>query len=122
MSETRKLICVNCPMGCALTVTLEGGKVQAVAGSQCARGVAYAEAECVNPTRTLTTTVPVDGGELDMLPVRTRVPVPKHAIMACMERLRGVRAKAPVRLGDVVAADIAGTGVDIVATRSVEKA
>ena len=121
MPEERRLICVNCPMGCALTVKLENGRVTAVGGNQCARGAVYAEAECVNPTRTVTSTVPVDGGDVEMLPVKTRAPIPKSRIMACMESLRGVRVKAPVRLGDVVAADIAGTGVDVVATRSVEK-
>lgn len=25
--ETRELICINCPLGCALTVTMEQGKV-----------------------------------------------------------------------------------------------
>ena len=24
--ETRELICINCPLGCALTVTMEQGK------------------------------------------------------------------------------------------------
>ena len=37
----------------------------------------------------------------------------------CVDSLRGVCVKAPVHIGDVIAADIAGTGVDIVATKEV---
>ena len=31
--ETRELICINCPLGCALTVTMEQGKVVKVEGN-----------------------------------------------------------------------------------------
>ena len=42
MSE-RQLICIGCPLGCLLTVTLENGAVTAVQGNTCKRGVTYAE-------------------------------------------------------------------------------
>lgn len=121
MPETRTLTCVSCPMGCALTVRMEDGRVASVTGNQCPRGVVYAEAECVNPVRTVTSTVPVAGGDLPVLPVKTASPIPKTSIMACMEELRGVRVRAPLAIGDVVVHDVAGTGVDVVATRGVGK-
>ena len=55
-----------------------------------------------------------------MLPVRTRTDVPKDKIFDCMKAIRRVAAQAPVAIGDVILADIAGTGVDLVATRAVE--
>lgn len=119
MPETQTLICVSCPMGCALTARIEDGRVAAVAGNQCARGVVYAEAECVNPLRTVTTTIPVAGGDLPTLPVKTAAPIPKTMIMACMAALRNVSARAPVAIGDVIVADAAGTGVAIVATGAI---
>ena len=65
--EKRELICIGCPMGCPLTVTLDGGAVVIVQGNTCPRGDAYARKEVTAPTRIVTTTVRVTGGTL---PVR----------------------------------------------------
>ena len=121
MAETRNLVCVNCPLGCLLTAVVDVGAVTEVLGNQCARGVAYAEAECVNPTRMVTSTVPVENAAAAVLPVKTRTAIPKDRIMACMEQLRDVTARAPIAVGEVVLADVAGTGVDVVASRSLEE-
>lgn len=43
--EKRELICIGCPMGCPLTVTLDGGAVVTVQGNTCPRGDAYARRE-----------------------------------------------------------------------------
>ena len=43
--EKRELICIGCPMGCPLTVTLDGGAVVTVQGNTCPRGDAYARKE-----------------------------------------------------------------------------
>ena len=37
------ITCINCPMGCRMTVTLEGGKVTAVSGNTCKRVEKYAQ-------------------------------------------------------------------------------
>ena len=50
---------------------------------------------------------------------KTKTDLPKGDIFRCMRALTGVTAKAPVHIGDVLAANIAGTGVDIVATKDV---
>ena len=55
--EKRELICIGCPMGCPLTVTLDGGAVVTVQGNTCPRGDAYARREVTAPTRIVTTTV-----------------------------------------------------------------
>ena len=41
--ETRELICINCPLGCSLTVTLEQKRVTKVEGNTCPKGKEYAE-------------------------------------------------------------------------------
>ena len=48
--EVRNLTCISCPMGCALTATLEGGEVISVTGNTCKRGDIYARKEVTNPT------------------------------------------------------------------------
>lgn len=115
--EKRELICIGCPMGCPLTVELDQGQVTSVAGHTCKRGEVYARKEVTNPTRIVTSTVKVEGGRVDMVSVKTREDIPKDKIFACVKALKGITVKAPVHIGDVILSDVAGTGVDIVATR-----
>ena len=116
MRETKDLICITCPMGCALTVELEDGKVCSVTGNSCKRGISYAEAEAVHPTRMLTTTVRVTGGICPLASVKTASPIPKELLMRSMEALNHISLPAPVHRGQVVCHDLLGCGVDVIAT------
>ena len=49
--EEKNLICICCPLGCPLTVTLENGEVISVTGNTCPRGAAYGRREVTNPYR-----------------------------------------------------------------------
>lgn len=115
--EKRELICIGCPMGCPLVVELEDSDVVSVTGQTCKRGEVYARKEVTNPTRIVTSTVKVEGGKVDMVSVKTRDDIPKGKIFECVKALKGVTVKAPVRIGDVIVANVVGTGVDIVATK-----
>lgn len=121
----RELTCIGCPLGCALTVTLEenenGVEVTNVTGNTCPKGAIYAKKEVTNPTRIVTSTVRVSGGTSAMVNVKTASDIPKSKIFDCVEALKGVEIAAPVKIGDVVLADVAGTGVDIIAARSIAK-
>lgn len=118
--ETRNLTCINCPMGCALTIEMEGDEVVSISGNTCPRGDAYGRKEVTDPTRIVTSTVRVTGGEADMVSVKTKQDIPKGKIFECVEALKGVEVQAPVHVGDVIVSDVAGTGIDIVATKNVE--
>lgn len=120
--ETKQLNCINCPMGCLITVTLEDGKVVKVEGNTCPRGETYAHQELTDPQRMLTSTVRVEGGALPLLPVVSKSTLPKGRIMDCAEALRSVAVQAPVKTGDVIVSNILGLGVDIIASRDMEKA
>ena len=114
------IICIGCPMGCLLTVKTNGGDIN-VTGGECKIGEKYGKEEATNPTRNVTTSVKITGGDIPMLSVKTARPVPKGKIMECVKAVQGVTAmRAPVQVGDVVLADAAGTGVDFVATRVVK--
>lgn len=119
--EVKNLICINCPMGCRLTVEMNGDEVVSVSGNTCSRGDAYARKEVTNPTRIVTSTVKVTDGKSDMVSVKTKEDIPKGKIFECIKELQGVQVQAPVHIGDVIAADIADTGVDVVATKNIEK-
>ena len=71
------------------------------------------------PKRTLATTVRVKGGILPLAPVKTHVPVPKKKIRAITELLAKVEVEAPIKINEVIVADVLGTGADIIATRSI---
>ena len=113
------ITCINCPVGCRMTVTLsDDGSFVSVTGNTCPRGSKYAVQECTCPTRTVTAVIPVNGISLP-LSVKTSVPVPKNRIREIMEALGKIRVNPPVQIGDILAADLLGTGADIVATRNI---
>nr|WP_294469354.1 DUF1667 domain-containing protein [uncultured Sellimonas sp.] len=120
--DIRQLTCISCPMGCPITVEMEDGQIINVTGNTCKRGEVYARKEVTSPTRIVTSTVKVKGGTADMVSVKTKEDIPKDKIFDCIRALKGIEAEAPVQIGDVILKDAAGTGVDIVATRNVERA
>ena len=120
-TEERRLTCIICPKGCSLRVRLEAGRVTLVEGNHCKRGAQYAEKEVTNPTRTVTTIIPVRGGREKMLSVKTRTDIPKAKVQACMRALKNVTAEVPVQIGNVILADVAETGVDIIATKEISE-
>ena len=72
-----------------------------------------------NPTRIVTTTVRVLNGTEKVVPVMTKEDIQKSRILDCSRELKEVTVTAPVEIGDVVLHDVAGTGVDIVATKNI---
>ncbi len=114
----KQIVCTVCPRGCRITVTGEGERIDSVTGNACPRGESYARAEFTCPMRILTTSVRVAGEERELLSVRTAAAVPRAKLFECMDALRKVTATLPVRRGDVIVPDVCGTGVDVIATRS----
>lgn len=123
--EKVPLTCIICPMGCSMEVEVETNasgqkKVLSVKDNGCKRGEQYAAKELQNPTRTLTTTIKVEGGELPLVPVKTAGEVPKESLLQCMEVVRRASCKAPVKRGDVLIYDLLGTGVNVVACADIK--
>lgn len=117
--EVRRFVCICCPIGCALEATRNGNSVT-VTGNTCKRGENYGIAEMTAPTRTVTSTVAVSGGNLTRVPVKTASPVPKPRIFDVLAEIKNKTVTAPVAIGDVIVKNVAGTGVDVVATRNIE--
>ena len=116
--EKKELTCICCPMGCALSVEMEGNQVVSISGNTCKRGDTYARDEVVRPVRMVTSIVKIKNGKLKMLPVKTKEPVDKSRINECLEALKTVEVNAHVHIGDVVLKNAAG--VDLVAARNIE--
>ena len=116
--EKKELTCICCPMGCGLSVELEGSNVLNVSGNTCKRGDTYAIDEVVRPVRMVTSIVKVKNGKLKMLPVKTKEPIEKSRINECLEALKTVEVQAPIHIGDIIVQNAAG--VNIIATRNIE--
>lgn len=119
--ENRDLTCICCPIGCQLKATLENGEVVSVTGNNCPRGAAYGRKEVTDPTRYVTSTVRVSGSRTGAVAVscKTASDIPKGKIFDVMRNISDVTVAAPVHIGDVVKANVADTGVDMVATKEV---
>ncbi len=114
---TRKLTCIECPKGCALTAKLRRGKVTGVTGCGCRKGRKYATQEIERPVRILTSTVRADGLRLKMVPVRTDRAIPKNDLKKAMDAIHSARIKGPCRIGDVIISGISGTKANLIVTR-----
>ena len=117
--EKRELTCIGCPMGCMVTVELDNGEIVSVSGHTCPRGDIYARKEVTAPTRIVTSTVRVAGGERERVSCKTASDIPKDKIADVMADINAACVTAPVRIGDVLIDNVAGTGVAVVATSNV---
>lgn len=112
----RKLTCIICPLGCELTVQTEDKKVILVTGNTCPRGKVYAENECTNPQRTVTSTVRCNDGGL--VSVKTDTTIPKERMADCMKLINKTVAKLPITIGDIIIEDAFGSKVIATQNRS----
>ncbi len=112
----KDIICTICPTGCIIHVTGDEKSIASIEGFTCKRGETYGRAEFLAPVRTLTSTVKVEGSAYPLVACRSNAPLPKEKVLDCMKEIHALTVKAPVARGQVLIADILGTGVDIVAT------
>lgn len=117
MKETQLLTCISCPVGCRMTVEIEDGQVISITGNACKRGEVYARQESIKPLRMVTAVAPVEGSSVPVS-LKTEQPIPKDKIADCMAEINSLRLRLPILLGDVLKENVAGTGVNLVATRT----
>ena len=113
----KEFICIECPKGCRLKVDDEMN----VTGNTCIRGKTYAINELTCPKRVITSTVVIASKLVSRMPVMTENEVPKEKMFDIVKALDDVRLVAPVKCRDVVIENVCGTGVNIIATRTIEK-
>ena len=122
-----RLTCILCPVGCDLEVQVmrdgeESEELEErveVRGHQCDKGPVFAAGEVLRPLRNLATSVPAEGTEATMVSVRLNAAVPRERIFPILAEIARLRPALPVRRGDVLLPDVLGTGVDVIATRTV---
>ena len=113
----KEFICIECPKGCRLKVDDDMN----VTGNTCLRGKTYAINELTCPKRVITSTVVIESKLVARMPVMTENEVPKEKMFDIVKALDEVRLVAPVKCRDVVIENVCDTGVNIIATRTIEK-
>jgi CxxC motif-containing protein len=120
MADKMNIICTSCPVGCRLTVFEDKDGNIEVEGNVCKRGKNYAIDEFSDPKRIVTSSVRVFGGQYDMVSVKTDKPIKKELVLETLTVLKKAKVTAPIDVGGVIASNILGTDVSIVATRKVK--
>jgi len=116
--EKKHFTCVTCPVGCEVDVEVQDGSILSLTGNKCDKVKEFVLQELKEPMRVLTTTVRIKGAKWAMLPVRTDKAIPKRLFLQAMGELAKVDLRAPVHISEVIVKDIAGSGANIVATRT----
>ena len=110
------LICIGCPLGCNVTLTIgDKGEIENATGNQCKEGKDYAVAECRAPVRVFTATLLTEGSGR-LLPVRTDKPVHRKELKEITKALAKVKVGPPVKVGQIIIPNILGTGANLIAT------
>lgn len=117
---SKEFVCIACPNSCRLTVSEKDGEIT-VTGNDCKRGIDHGISEYKNPLRMITSTVAILGGTLPRLPVIGTGEIPKTRMNDCLDEIYGVSVSAPIKRGEIIIQNIKDTGVDIVASRSMNK-
>lgn len=113
--KNRELTCIVCPRGCALSVSIaDDGAVTEVKGNICPRGKVYAQTECTNPMRVVTTTVRCADGSV--VAVKTTSSIAKSLVFEAMKVINSTIADNGVKIGSVIIKDVAGSGADVIVT------
>lgn len=115
-----QIICIGCPVGCLITVKKKEDGSLDITGNTCKKGEAYARSEMTAPVRTVTSMIRVEGGSGKVVPVKTAAEIPKEKIGACMDEIEARVVCAPVKVGDVLIENVAGTSVAVAATGNME--
>lgn len=113
--------CIVCPTGCSIKVIGKDDKEVSFEGYTCNRGLEYAEQEFREPKRILTTTMKVENGALPLIPVRTNKPLLKDKLNEALEIIAQSQVQAPIKMGDILIENILEMGINIIASRNLEK-
>lgn len=117
----KEFTCIVCPKSCKLKVEENGDGEILVSGFECLRGKKYGKDEYANPMRMLTSTVKIEGSIYNRLPVISKEEVPKNKLYECLAEIKEKVVKAPVTEGDIIIENSCNTGINIVASTSMDK-
>ena len=121
MNNEKKITCIVCPISCKILVKTDGKQFEVLDGNKCKRGIEYSRNEALDPRRMLTSSVLVKNGEWPLVSVKSSSAVPKEKIFSVLKEIKKKTIIAPVKSGQILIKNVSNTGVNIVATKSINK-
>jgi CxxC motif-containing protein len=115
----REFVCIICPNGCRILVEYEGTNIKNIKGDECPKGKDYVKNEITNPLRVFTGSVLVENGDFSLVSVKTSVPIPKKYLKKIGEITRQLKVESPIKIGQIIASNLLGGKVDLIATRKI---
>jgi CxxC motif-containing protein len=115
----REFTCIICPNGCRIKVEYEGTNINNIKGDECPKGKDYVKNEITNPLRVFTGSVLVENGDFSLVSVKTSVPIPKKYLKKIGEITRQLKVESPIKIGQLIASNLLGGKVDLIATRKI---
>lgn len=119
MKKITEITCVCCSNGCVVSVDETNGN--AVSGNRCSNGKAYAIHQLTNPKRQVNASLPIANGDVDHIDVKTDRAVKLEHLDNILAELKEMHLEAPIYVSQVLIHDIAGTGANLVACRTVQR-
>lgn len=118
----KEFTCVVCPNGCSIKVKYEEGnppQLCEVEGFKCIKGKEWVKREIEDPVRTFSSSVLVEGGDFLEASVRITKPIPLTKVFDVMAEIRKIKLQAPLKIGQVILKEPAGTETEVIVTRNV---
>ena len=120
MASEKVITCIICPIGCKILVRMDGSKLEVLRGYKCKKGIEYARNEALDPRRMLTTSVLVKNGDWPLVSVKSSQSVPKEKLFLVLHEVKKKAVNAPVASGQIVIKNVADTGINVIATKTVQ--
>jgi len=121
MTNEKEITCIICPIGCKISVRIDGKRLEVCKGNKCKKGIEYARSEALDPRRVLTSSVLVKNGEWPLVSVKSSSPIPKDKIFQVLKQIKQIKVDAPVKLGQNIIKNVSNTKINIIATKSVKR-
>jgi len=113
--NAKEIVCIVCPNGCRIRCEQKNGQML-LSGQKCKRGTEYAVAELTHPMRSLTTSVRTVFPDSPVVSVRTDGEIEKSMLIDAAKALGQLIVDHRVKIGDIIAENICGTGVNVICT------
>jgi CxxC motif-containing protein len=121
MTDEKKITCIVCPIGCKIIVKSDGKSFELLEGNKCKKGIEYARSEALSPKRMLTSSVLVYNGDWPLVSVKSSKPIPKNKVLEVLEIIKKKKLNAPIKIGEILIENVIGSGINIIATKSIKK-
>ena len=117
--KTYHKICISCPAGCHLDISVDDNGEINVAGNTCPRGKTYGINEITNPRRVFTAVVKAKGNNRSFVPVKSTAAIPMEKIQKLLSLLNQIEVDLPIKIGDVIIENFENLNINIIACNDV---